>query len=66
MMTDVTGMAKSYVPTSTDIIAHTAFAQIGQSQSVEFAAPSEPGDYPFFCTFPGHAMLMKGVLKVTP
>jgi azurin len=65
MMSDPTGMTKSYIPQSTDIIAHTSFAQPGQTQSVEFTAPMDAGDYPFFCTFPGHAMLMKGVLKVT-
>ena len=66
MMTDPTGMTKAYVPESADILAHTSFAQPGQTQMVEFTAPTDPGDYPFFCTFPGHAMLMKGVLKVTP
>lgn len=65
MLTDPQGMAKSYVPDSTDIIAHTKFAQPGQAESVEFIAPTDAGDYPFFCTFPGHAVLMKGVLKVT-
>jgi azurin len=66
MLTDPKGMDKAYVPESTDILAHTKFAQPGQTESVEFTAPMEPGDYPFFCTFPGHAALMKGVLKVTP
>jgi len=66
MLTDPKGMEKAYVPESPDIIAHTVFAQPGQSQSVEFTAPMEPGSYPYFCTFPGHAAMMKGVLKVTP
>jgi azurin len=65
MLTDPKGMEKSYVPESPDILAHTKFAQPGQAESVEFTAPMDPGDYPFFCTFPGHAALMKGVLKVT-
>jgi azurin len=65
MLTDPQGMTKSYVPDSPDIIAHTKFAQPGQSESVEFTAPMDPGDYPFFCTFPGHAVMMKGVLKIT-
>ena len=30
-----------------------------------FTAPSKPGDYDYVCTFPGHAMLMKGILRVT-
>lgn len=65
MLTDPKGMEKAYVPESPDIIAHTKFAQPGQTESAEFTAPMDPGDYPFFCTFPGHSALMKGVLKVT-
>lgn len=65
MLTDPKGMEKAYVPESTDIIAHTKFAQPGASESVEFTAPMDPGDYPFFCTFPGHAAMMKGILKIT-
>ena len=65
MLTDPKGMDKAYVPESPDVIAHTKFAQPGQTLSVEFTAPMDPGDYPFFCTFPGHATMMKGILKVT-
>jgi azurin len=65
MITDPTGMAKSYVPESPDILAHTKFAQPGQSESVEVTLPAEVGDYPFFCTYPGHSAIMKGILKVT-
>ena len=31
---------------------------------LEFNAPSEPGDYEFICTFPGHHILMRGIMKV--
>jgi azurin len=65
LLTDPKGMEKAYVPESPDVIAHTKFAQPGATESVEFTAPMDPGDYPFFCTFPGHAVMMKGVLKVT-
>jgi azurin len=66
MMTDPKGMEKAYIPESTDILAFTKFAQPNMSESVEFTAPNEAGDYPFFCTFPGHSAIMKGVLKITP
>ncbi len=36
---------------------------IGQSDLLEFTAPAA-GDYPYLCTFPGHAMLMFGVMHV--
>lgn len=28
-------------------------------------APTQPGDYEFVCTFPGHAVLMWGTLSVS-
>lgn len=31
---------------------------------LRFAAPSEPGVYPFLCTFPGHWIVMKGDMVV--
>jgi uncharacterized protein len=27
-------------------------------------APATPGEYPYVCTFPGHFLLMNGVLVV--
>ena len=64
MLTDPQAMAKNYVPESTDILWHTKLVNPGSSESLEFAAPAEPGDYPYLCTFPGHWMLMQGVMKV--
>ncbi len=71
MLSDPKGKDKSYVPESPDIIAFVPLAEPpagdkpGEIKSVEFTAPMDPGDYPFFCTFPGHATMMKGILKVT-
>jgi azurin len=66
MMTDPQGMAKSYIPEAAkeDILAHTKLVQPNQSETIEFTAPTEPGDYPYLCTFPGHWLLMKGVMHV--
>jgi len=47
-------------------LAHTGLAKPGETTDVTFTAPTEPGDYPYICTFPGHYMMMKGVLTVTP
>jgi azurin len=64
-MTDPTFISeKQCVPESPDILWHTKLVQPGQSDSVEFTAPAEPGDYPYICTFPGHWMIMQGVMKV--
>ncbi|MHC4994347.1 MAG: plastocyanin/azurin family copper-binding protein [Planctomycetota bacterium] len=37
----------------------------GDSETIEMTAPTEPGKYEFVCTFPGHYILMRGVMHVT-
>lgn len=64
MLTDPQAMAKNYIPESPDILWHTKLVQPGQTETLEFTAPAEAGDYPYLCTFPGHWMLMQGVMKV--
>lgn len=55
----------SYLPAdSQSVIAHTKMLGGGESDYVDFQAPSEPGVYPFICTFPGHYALMRGQLIV--
>ena len=67
MLTDPQAMAKHYTPESPEILAHSSkLIGIGQSDIIEFTAPTAPGDYPYLCTFPGHWRLMNGVLKVIP
>jgi len=47
------------------IIAKTKMLGGGESDTITFTAPSEPGEYPYFCSFPGHGMVgMKGVMTV--
>ena len=55
--------ASDYIPESgkAQIIAYTKLLGGGQSDTIEFDLPG-PGEYPFLCTYPGHAALMKGVL----
>ena len=38
----------------------------GEEEVIEFTAPTEPGIYPYICTFPGHALLMRGMMHVLP
>jgi len=67
MLADPQGMAKSYIPEAAkpDIVANTKLVQPNQSEIIEFTAPADAGDYPYMCTFPGHWLLMKGVMHVT-
>lgn len=58
------GPDKGWVADSADIIVKSKLIDAGETATIEFTAPSEAGDYPYICTFPGHAT-MKGILKVT-
>ena len=57
------GMDMGYVPNSSKILNHTKLLNPGVSESLYFVAP-KPGIYTFVCTFPGHAQIMRGVLRV--
>ena len=49
------------------VVAATDLLGPGEKTTITFTAPASAGDYPFACTFPGHAMAgMKGVMKVVP
>jgi azurin len=58
------GSEKNYIPNSPDVLAYTRLLDPGESQTITFQAPSQPGKYPFICTFPGHSTSMKGTLEV--
>lgn len=64
MVTDPQGMAKGYIPEIPEVITHTKLLNPGETGMVEFAAPSEPGEYPYICSFPGHSMIMNGMMIV--
>lgn len=56
-----------YIPEAKkgQFLASTKLAGGGETVEVTFAAPTEPGEYVYLCTFPGHyAGGMKGVLVV--
>lgn len=53
-----------YIPeNSDDVIVHTKLLGGGESDMIEFTAPTK-GIYPFLCSFPGHAAIMNGKLIV--
>ncbi len=59
--------SNEYIDSSWDdeIIAKTKLVGAGESDSVEFTAPTEKGEYIYLCTFPGHFQAgMKGKLIV--
>ncbi|WP_390881396.1 DUF6797 domain-containing protein [Thalassoroseus pseudoceratinae] len=64
LIADPEAYARQYVPKSDDVLAHTDIVPAGKSQTIYFQAPSKPGRYPYLCTFPGHWMVMNGVMVV--
>jgi len=62
------GVDKAYVKAGdTRVIAHTKVIGGGESDAVSFdVAKLKAGEnYAWFCSFPGHAGIMKGTLAVT-
>lgn len=58
--------ATDYIPENLkdEIIAKIDLLGPHQTGEVTFKAPDQPGEYPFLCSFPGHAALMHGTLTV--
>ena len=46
------------------VLAHTKLLGGGETDTIEFTAPTAPGKYPFYCSFPGHFGMMRGNLIV--
>jgi azurin len=59
------GPDAGYLALGPDVLASTTLAPPRGSVDITFNAPP-PGKYPYICTFPGHYMMMKGELTVTP
>ncbi len=63
-MAAISAAANEYIPTDDAnkalVIAHTKLLGPGEEDTITFTL--EPGEYPFFCSFPGHFGLMNGVI----
>jgi plastocyanin/glucose/arabinose dehydrogenase/lysophospholipase L1-like esterase len=57
-------LRRGYIPDSAKVLHATPLVQPKRSAELQFTAPSEPGSYPFLCTFPGHWRMMRGALVV--
>ena len=58
--------ATDYVPKDfKGVLGHTKLLGPSESDTFEFSAPYIPGEYPFFCSFPGHySQGTKGIMTV--
>jgi azurin len=64
LVADPRAVLRHYVPESDKVVVWTDIVEPGGSQTIHFEAPRTPGRYPYLCSFPGHWMVMNGVLVV--
>lgn len=57
-------MKRNFLPDDPRVWLKSNLLNPQEKQVIEFTAPEKPGSYPYVCSFPGHAMSMKGILKV--
>ena len=53
-----------YVPESDKVLQATQMIPANQNERLTFTAPTEPGEYPYVCTFPQHWYRIYGVMVV--
>lgn len=61
---DPNAAASSYIPKIPEVLQATKLVDPNEKVTLTFSAPSEPGEYPYVCTFPGHWRIMQGIMKV--
>lgn len=64
MITQKDAAEKGYVPAIPQVLAATPLVNPNETYRLKFTAPTDPGNYPYVCTFPGHWRLMFGTMKV--
>ncbi|GGH39836.1 hypothetical protein GCM10007423_34490 [Dyadobacter endophyticus] len=65
LLTNPKAAEMQYVPKIPEVLFSTRLVNSGETITLEFTVPNEPGDYPYVCTFPGHWRGMNGILRVT-
>jgi putative heme-binding domain-containing protein len=55
-----------FVPQSPKVLLASVLLQPRMTQKLSFMAPTQPGVYPYVCTYPGHYRRMHGALFVVP
>ena len=58
------GFETGFIPESPDILWASKLLDNGNEQVIEFTTPTTTGDYPYVCSFPGHHVIMRGMMKV--
>ncbi|WP_197490898.1 DUF6797 domain-containing protein [Planctomyces sp. SH-PL62] len=55
---------RNYIPQTDDVLAYVDIVDPDKKAVIHFKAPDTPGRYPYLCSFPGHWMVMNGVMTV--
>ncbi len=58
--------AKNFVPATPEVLFSIRLLNPGETVQARFTAPTQPGNYPFICTFPAHWRTMNGIIDVRP
>ena len=59
------GFAESWIPKHPDLLFASKMADPHSTATLYFTAPKKTGKYPYVCTLPGHAQIMRGTMTVT-
>jgi glucose/arabinose dehydrogenase/azurin len=62
---ELDGEGRAFLPESPDILAATKLIEPHQKTALKLTAPTQEGAYEYFCTYPGHYLIMWGQLIVT-
>lgn len=57
-------LKRNWLPDDPRIWQHSKMLNPHEKQDLSFTAPEKPGSYPYVCTFPGHAITMRGEMRV--
>lgn len=60
----IDGERLNYIPATPQVLVYTLLLQPGKSDVIYFTAPDKPGEYQYLCSYPGHYIIMRGVIKV--
>lgn len=59
-------LKRNWLPDDKRIWMHSKMLNPHERDTLTFNAPEKSGEYPFVCTFPGHALTMNGRMRVLP
>ena len=55
---------QQHVPPLPEVLTSTPLLATGETFTLTFTAPTASGAYPYLCTYPGHGVVMYGVMYV--